>query len=439
MVAATVGLALVSLFVWSGVVRGHEIPADVTIRAFVKPDAAVMRMLVRAPLSTFRDVIMPTRAGVFLDLPAAEDAVRIGADLWVVGGVRMLEEGRDLGRGQLVATRISQPSDTSFDSWERAFAHVTSGPIDPATELVETHALVDVLLEFPITSDRARFAVETEFARLGLRTQTVMQFLPPDTPPRVFQFMGEPGRIELDPSWTEAARRFVLSGIEHILVGTDHLLFLLCLVLPFRQFRSLLLVVTAFTVAHSVTLIAAASGWVPDGQWFAPFVETLIAASIIWMALENIVGASSLHRRWVLTALFGLVHGFGFAFVLGDSLQFGGAHVVTSLIAFNVGVELGQIGVLLVLLPALWALFRYVVAERMGIIVISALVAHQAWHWMTERGADLLTHDLPVLDATFALRAAIVIWVIGGLMWLVHRRRVSFSALSDAEKDTRRL
>ena len=422
MVAAALCLALASLFVWSGVVRGHEIPADVTIRAFVRPDGTRLRMLVRAPLSTFRDVIIPTR-GVFLDLPAAEDAVRIGADLWIAGGTRVFEDGRDLGRGQLVAIRLSLPSDPSFESWDRAYAHVTSGPIDPTTEVVETHALVDVLLEFPITSDRARFAVETEFARLGLRTHTVLQFLPPETPPRVFQFMGEPGRVELDPSWSEAARRFVLSGIEHILIGTDHLLFLLCLVLPFRRFRSLVLVITAFTVAHSVTLIAAASGWVPNGQWFAPFVETLIAASILWMALENIVGVSSLRRRWVLTALFGLVHGFGFAFVLGDSLQFGGEHVVTSLIAFNVGVELGQIGVLLVLLPALWALFHYVVAERMGIIVISAIVAHQAWHWMMERGADLLTHDLPDLGGTFILRAAIIIWVLGGLCWLLRMRK----------------
>ncbi len=421
----TLGLAVVSVCVLSTVVRGHEIPADVTIRAFIKPDEGVIRMLVRTPLSTLRDLIIPTRADVYLDLPAAEAPIRIGADLWVAGGVRMFEDGRDLGRARLVATRVSLPSDTSFESWDRAFAHVTRGSLDPATDLVETHALVDVLLEFPITNARARFAVETEFARLGLRTQSVIQFLPPDTPPRVFQFMGEGGRLALDPSWTEAARRFVISGIKHILIGTDHLLFLVCLVLPFRRFRSLLLVVTAFTVAHSVTLIAAASGWVPDGQWFAPFVETLIAASIIWMALENIIGVSSLRRRWVLTALFGLVHGFGFAFVLADSLQFGGAHVVTSLIAFNIGVELGQIGVLLVLLPALWCLFRFVVAERMGIIVISTIVAHQAWHWMTQRGADLLTHDLPAITATGVLRAAIVIWVAGGLIWFARRFSVT--------------
>lgn len=403
-------------------ISGHEVPADVTVRAFVRPEGQVVRVLVRAPLATFRDVILPTRQDVFLDLATADEAVRTGAELWVVGGLLVFEDGRDLGRGRLARIRITLPSDMSFESWETALAHLNGPPLLQETDLVSTHALVDMLVEFPITNDRARFAIRTEFARLGLRTRTVMQFMPPDSPPRVFQFDGEAGRVDLDPRAIEAARRFVVSGVEHILAGIDHLLFLVCLVLPFRQFRSLLLVVTAFTLAHSVTLIAAAAGWVPQGLWFPPLVETLIAVSILWMALENIVGVSSLKRRWVLTAVFGLVHGFGFAFVLGDSLQFGGDHVVTSLVAFNVGVEFGQIGVLLILLPALWVLFRYVVAERIGIIIISAIVAHQAWHWMMDRGTDLLAHDLPSLGTTFALRAAIVVWVVGGLLWFARRR-----------------
>jgi len=401
---------------------GHEVPADVTVRAFVRPEGQVMRVLVRAPLGTFRDITIPTRQDVFLDLASVDASVQAGAELWVVGGLQVFEDGRDLGRGRLIQTRITLPSDTSFESWESALAHVTGPPLPPETDLVSTHALVDMLVEFPITDDRARFSIQSEFARLGLRTRTVMQFIPPDTPSRVFQFDGEAGRVALDPSAMEAARRFVVSGVEHILAGIDHLLFLVCLVLPFRQFRVLLLVVTAFTLAHSVTLIAAASGWVPQGLWFPPLVETLIAVSILWMALENIVGVASLRRRWILTAVFGLVHGFGFAFVLGESLQFGGAHVATSLVAFNVGVELGQIGVLLILLPALWLLFRYVVSERIGIIIISAIVAHQAWHWMMERGTDLFAHDFPALGGTFVIRAAIIIWVIGGVVLLLRRR-----------------
>src|SRR4030095_30336 len=105
------------------------------------------------------------------------------------------------------------------------------------------------------------------------------------------------------------------SGFFHILDGTDHLLFLLCLVIPFRRFRALVPIVTAFTIAHSITLIASAYDMAPDVLWSPPLVETLIATSIVYMALENIV-APGLRRRWVITFGFGLVHGFGFSFAV---------------------------------------------------------------------------------------------------------------------------
>ena len=103
--------------------------------------------------------------------------------------------------------------------------------------------------------------------------------------------------------------------------------------------------VTSFTVAHSVTLIASAYDWRPAALWFPPLVETLIAASIVYMALENIVGARR-RRRWLITFAFGLVHGFGFSFALRETLQFAGSHLLTALLAFNLGVELGQLVVL---------------------------------------------------------------------------------------------
>jgi len=142
------------------------------------------------------------------------------------------------------------------------------------------------------------------------------------------------------------------------------------------------------------------------------------------MALENIVGANRVQRRWVIAFVFGLVHGFGFAFALRESLQFAGAHVVTSLLAFNVGVELGQLLALVVLVPVLNGLFRRVVPERMGIIILSALVAHTGWHWMLERGEQLMKFPVPVLDAAAAaslLRWIIVALVLAGIVWLASR------------------
>ena len=161
-----------------------------------------------------------------------------------------------------------------------------------------------------------------------------------------------------------------------------------------RRFRALVPVVTAFTVAHSITLIASVYGLAPDALWFPPLIETLIAVSIVYMALENIAGAA-VRRRWMMAFGFGLVHGFGFSFALRQTMQFAGSHLLTSLLSFNLGVELGQLLVLLVLIPMLDALFRWVVAERIGTVILSALVAHTGWHWMTER-ADCLRAMVPI-------------------------------------------
>jgi hypothetical protein len=163
------------------------------------------------------------------------------------------------------------------------------------------------------------------------------------------------------------------------------MLFLLCLVIPFRRIKPLIPVITAFTLGHSITLVGTAYNLAPVGAWFPPFVEAAIAASIFYMALENIVGAN-LRRRWIIAALFGLVHGFGFADVLREQLQFAGSYLLVSLLSFNIGIEIGQLAVLCVFVPALALLFRGAMAGRMGIIVLSAIVAHIAWHWMMERG-----------------------------------------------------
>ena len=123
----------------------------------------------------------------------------------------------------------------------------------------------------------------------------------------------------------------------------------------------------------------------------------------------------------MITFAFGLVHGFGFSFALRQTLQFAGSHLVSSLLAFNVGVELGQLLVLLVLVPLLSAVFRHAIVERIGIIIASAFVAHTAWHWMLERGDQLRKFPLPAFDAATAARA--LRWLmaglaIAGLLWL---------------------
>jgi hypothetical protein len=358
----------------------HEIPAEVTVHAFIRPEGQTLRLLVRAPLKAMRDINFPTYGPGFLDIARADNTIREAAVVWIRNGLRLYEGDAPVEDGQLMAARISLPSDRSFASYPEALTHVSGGALPADTEIPWDQAMLDSLFEYRITSDRSRFSIRPEFARLGLRVTTVMRFVDPDGTIRAFEYSGDPGLVRLDPTWYQAALSFAVMGFHHILDGTDHLLFLLCLVIPFRRLRTLVLIVTAFTLAHSVTLFASAYGFAPDALWFPPLIETLIAVSIVYMALENIVSGGGIQRRWLMAFAFGLVHGFGFSFALRETMQFAGSHLLTSLFFFNVGVEIGQILVVALLVPALGLLFRYVVTERMGTIILSAIIAHTGWH-----------------------------------------------------------
>jgi len=402
----------------------HDIPNDVTVQMFLRPAGDKLELLVRVPVKAMRDTDFPKLGPGYLDLARADQFLQDAATVWLVRAVEMYEGDSRLAEPRLMAVRASLESDKSFASYESALANMTGPRLPDSTQVPWDQAMLDAWLEYPIHSDRSEFSIRPGVERLGLRVVTVLRFLPANGAIRAFEFEGDPGIIRLDPRWYQASLRFVQAGFLHILDGTDHLLFLLCLVIPFRQFRQLLLIVTSFTVAHSFTLIASAYGLGPDALWFPPLIETLIAMSILYMALENIVEASSVGRRWIVTFAFGLVHGFGFSFALRQTLQFAGSHMLTSLVSFNLGVELGQLLVLAVCIPLLDLLFRYVVAERMGTIVLSALVAHTAWHWMTDRWSQLrqFRFQWPVVNAAFlasAMRWAMVIIALGGLVWLV--------------------
>ncbi|MEO5924603.1 MAG: HupE/UreJ family protein [Bryobacteraceae bacterium] len=372
-----------SLLVLAAPLWAHDIAGDVKVQAYVKPEAQTLHIVMRVPLKAMRDIEFPRR-GAFLDVENAERQLRDAVTMWIASVVEVYENDIRVAAPTLKAVKASLESDRSFVAYRDARAHIT-GASKPIGDVPVEQVMLDAVLEYPIRSETSQFSIRPKLERLGMTVVTVLWFLPPEGTVRAFEYTGDAGLVRLDPSWLQAALTFVRLGFFHILDGTDHLLFLFCLVIPFRKLRQLLMIVTSFTVAHSITLIASAFNLAPSALWFPPLIETLIAASIVYMALENIVGTASVHRRWIITFAFGLVHGFGFSFALHETLQFAGSHLMTSLLAFNVGVELGQILVLLLLVPALTLLFRYVVAERMGTIILSALVAHTGWHWMLDR------------------------------------------------------
>ena len=408
---------------------------------FVKPDGSRLRVVLRAPLEAMRDQNWPSRGLGYLDLDKALPMAREAAKLWIVDYMEVQEDGRTLPMPTLVATRISLPSERTFGSYASAVG-ATMGPSLPASvDIPWQQALLDIVLEFPIASDSASFAIRPQLARLGVQTTTVLRYLPPSGAERAYQFHGDPGLVRLDPRWYHAGFQFVKLGVQHILGGIDHLLFVLCLVIPFRKPRPLIVIVTGFTVAHSITLASSALGVVPDALWFPPLIEVLVAASIVYMALENIVGAK-LDRRWLIAFGFGLVHGFAFSFALRESLQFAGSHLAISLFTFNVGVEIGQVLVLLAAIPVLSWVFNRVLTERVGIIILSAFVAHTAWHWMTERGATLAQYSftMPAFDLALvvsAMRGAMVLLIAVAAVWAMRELVNRFSPVRRPPSDLR--
>jgi len=203
--------------------------------------------------------------------------------------------------------------------------------------------------------------------------------------------------VEEPPSGWAVARQYLELGIAHILLGFDHLLFVLALLLIVRGWRRLLATVTAFTLAHSITLVAATLGFV---RVSGPPVEATIALSIVFLASELIKvnrGQPSLMAGapWLVAFAFGLLHGFGFAGALAD-VGLPRAEIPLALLTFNVGVELGQVMFVFVALAAVWLLVRIRKDwPRWAPQVPAYCIGTFAAFWLVERVAgiwDLVAH-----------------------------------------------
>jgi hypothetical protein len=217
---------------------------------------------------------------------------------------------------------------------------------------------------------------------MGAHFRTVLSVRQAGRPSVEFAFLEDRRAAALDlatgtgTGWVA----FIAMGIEHILGGIDHLLFLLALLALARGLWQTVTIVTGFTVAHSITLSLATLGVIDVPS---RIVEPLIAASIVWVAVENLVAPSGIGRRWLIAMIFGLIHGLGFASALTE-LDLSRQALMRALIGFNVGVELGQIAFVIVVMPPLaWA-------SRPGRLprlpqILSVLVAAAGAVWLVLR------------------------------------------------------
>jgi hydrogenase/urease accessory protein HupE len=342
--------------------RAHD-PFEVTAVARVNGEALVVETTMAR--STALRLTTGTRDARATFAPERFEEYRVALERLAPSLYAITSNERTLGV-QSTAARLSDENDVVVQTtFER-----------PSGERLSVRATHLTLLPDGYTSGLTIIPNGPESTRVKVLTSTDPAFEVVMARPT----SGRSGSATSEATTWDRFRRFLVLGVQHVLTGYDHLLFLLGVLIACRTVRSMLAVITSFTLAHSLTLALAVLGHVSvPGR----VVEPLIAASIVFVGIENVRGQSALGRRVALTFLFGLVHGLGFAYAL-EELELRGSALPAALVAFNIGVELGQLAVAAMAVP----LLSYArTSERgvRGLRIASVLLSLTGAVWLVER------------------------------------------------------
>ena len=290
-----------------------------------------------------------------------------------------------------VYTGISQPPFSTLGEAKLAFANNEMAPVFPAPFVGD--AVVDVWLNYRGIAGGNEFRISSNL-NPGLPGQEdtanlIVDYADPQ--PRIFRIKGlleQP--VAITRSTWAASKTFIVEGVRHILGGYDHVLFVVCLVLGTGTLPILLWRVTGFTVGHMFTLTLGFFGFVPRANWFVPLVELGIALSIIVAAVYALMQNRSSHKGVLMTVLIGMLHGLGFSFVLREILGVNSPNLWMSLLSFNIGVELGQVGIVLLVWSLLYLISRrFNHAEEFVRWIIALSCIGIAAYWTGQRGIEL--------------------------------------------------
>jgi hypothetical protein len=397
----------------------HEVPSELTVDAFLKPDHHTLTLLIRVPLSGLMGIDMPKEGVGYLALDRIDPSLRKAATL-MADQLFIYENGTRLRSPRIVSMRISLPFDTSFGSYDTALAHLTGPGLPVDTQIYWLQGSVDALIEYPIASDHSDFSFQTALTRLAPQVTTALHFLPADGSTRAFAFVGDPGTIWLDPYWYRTAQVFFKEGFKHVLGLRDQWLFAFCMLIAFYRLRSLPMLLASFGVGQFVTSLVIAFGPDATGVWLMPLVSTVSAAFLLGFSIENIA-ARDLDRRWT-TLFFGVISGIGFSVAMRDVAQFAGQHRLMAIVTFDLGLQAGEFVLFALVSLPLLILGRIMVTERLRTIVVSACLADLAWHALLARGSELDTVQWPIFTPEVLVTATswlIVFVVAAGVLWFV--------------------
>ena len=306
----------------------------------------------------------------------------LGRDYEKAAGVRITEAGS--GEVNRVALAIMAPSVLTYvgDHVAVFAGEQRCAPGPGTTRPADTHVLVTVAWTCPSDGElryRATLFQDVDPAARHLAIITT------ESGERELALDSRAPEVALSgagSSVLQVVGRFVQAGIEHIFLGYDHIAFLAAIVLWAQHLWPVIKIVTAFTIAHSITLSLAALQVVVIPS---AIVEPAIAATIMFVAAENFF-SRNVDRRWRVTFAFGLIHGFGFAGALRE-IALPRSAVPAALVSFNLGVEAGQLAVLAVLLPLLFLLRGRTWFEPLGVRLVSGAVAVAGGIWFVARVA----------------------------------------------------
>ncbi|WP_444958320.1 HupE/UreJ family protein [Microbulbifer sp. ZKSA002] len=306
-------------------------------------------------------------------------------------------------KGDVKAVRLyrigSEPDFATLEEAQQAFLKQYL-PEDTNQRLYVGDTLVDIQIFYPLEAPLGEYQLSSSL-NPGLPNQEDTANLVLDYNPGKTQVFRSRGLMQkpllITHSSIDAVKTFLAEGIAHILKGLDHVLFVLCLSLGALSLPLLLWRATGFTIGHSITLSAGFFGFVPTVSWFVPMVETGIALSIIYMAWislhredTKITGSES--TIFIGTCMLGLLHGLGFSFVLYKILQVDSPNIWQSLLSFNLGIEAGQILIILAIWPLAYLARLWKKEWEIRIrYSVAGLCSAIAFIWTLDRGYELVS------------------------------------------------
>ena len=377
-------------------IRAHDVPLEVA--TFVSVEGPRLLVLARVPIALLAEAHLPTRPDGFLDLQTIDGPLRavagdVAKNLDVMDGERPLPMPS-------AAWVVLPRADASFDTYEAALARFAAprAPVDASANIDPGKGLVDLRFEYPTAPAEGHFSIRFNGLRAANRAvQTPVHYVTASHATRTFTVAGGPQRVSLEPRALTVASQFARLGIEQLTQIPEHLLFLLCLVIPPRRIRTVLGAFGAFAAGHVVALTASALIPRPMDLPVLLAVQTATAATLVVAALQNITAPRVVWVQ-IVSGVFGLVDGASFGSAYRDAWMLAGPHTFVSLVSFAAPVVLGSLWLLLIVQPVVGIVYRWGLPERLVIILLSAVPVHAGLHGILDRGPQLLQLDFAGSD-----------------------------------------